>query len=412
MNLLSGYGSDASSASTKRVVRRAQLPGHAALLAAASSLQHSARADDDGPATKRAKGDSASRSKLMDFLPAPRHAVQDSGPGSAGGLGSGVGGGGSRRPLDFGSQPGSSSDPASSSAGVRPAGSSAGGSSSRGGPGSAAAPLPAGFFEPAAMTGGNEMYRTADDDPEQGTLAGHSSLHHPSHSAAAEDGDVVEAGTETGGLHGGSGVGSGQAYARSAMHAAAGSRWAGGSASASHHAGFEYHAQSQPAQASLGAGGSQHQQGRQQQQRQQFHDGGGSGGGSSGGAPARQAPEEMSADAMFEEAVRLETEKAVKRGHGKTIAPDIKFIEINQGQLTYMDPAARSAAEGTKTAIGPEYAAKQRAAAKAFEGDKLAKRKHQIGTLFHHSKMAELDNMEKRGHGTKTKGETQAKYGW
>lgn len=38
------------------------------------------------------------------------------------------------------------------------------------------------------------------------------------------------------------------------------------------------------------------------------------------------------------------------------IVPDIKFIEIKQQQLTHMDPSARSAAEGLRNAMGPEYA--------------------------------------------------------
>jgi len=40
------------------------------------------------------------------------------------------------------------------------------------------------------------------------------------------------------------------------------------------------------------------------------------------------------------------------------------------------------------------YAAKLRSEAKPFEGDRLSKRKHQIGTLFYNAKMKELEIME------------------
>lgn len=309
---------------------RAQLPSHAALLAAASSLKHSAHADDDGPASKRAKGDGITRSKLMDFLPAPKHAMHDF--GGASGLGSGVGGGGSRRPLessDLGGRShhlGSSLDPEFSSAGAGSTGSNQRGASA------AAAPLPAGFFDPAALTGNNEMYRAVDDvEVEAHVPAGRimdaapdgmhhqtdGKTHHQTSTARSHDAQTLD-GTAQPGLH--SDLGGGDASRHgSAMYSATAS--AGG---------FEYHARSQPAQASLGGNTQQHQQGRQQQQRQQYH-GGASSGGDAGGGSRGGASEEMSADAMFDEAVRLEREKAVKRGHGKQVSS--LFLTVKRFQV-------------------------------------------------------------------------------
>lgn len=45
-------------------------------------------------------------------------------------------------------------------------------------------------------------------------------------------------------------------------------------------------------------------------------------------------------------------------------------------------------------------------------GSKLAKRKHQIGTLYHEMKMNELKNLDTKSQGIRTKHETEAKYGW
>ena len=42
----------------------------------------------------------------------------------------------------------------------------------------------------------------------------------------------------------------------------------------------------------------------------------------------------------------------------------------------------------------------------------MAKRKHQIGTLYFNAKMQELEQLEARTQQMKTKKETQAKYGW
>jgi proline-rich protein PRCC len=43
---------------------------------------------------------------------------------------------------------------------------------------------------------------------------------------------------------------------------------------------------------------------------------------------------------------------------------------------------------------------------------KMAKRRHQISSLYHYTKQKELEQLEVRAAGSKTKAETQRKYGW
>jgi hypothetical protein len=47
-----------------------------------------------------------------------------------------------------------------------------------------------------------------------------------------------------------------------------------------------------------------------------------------------------------------------------------------------------------------------RRSAASFEGSKMARRKHQIGTLLFNARMQELDQLEKRTQGQKSKAET------
>lgn len=42
----------------------------------------------------------------------------------------------------------------------------------------------------------------------------------------------------------------------------------------------------------------------------------------------------------------------------------------------------------------------------------MAKRRHQIGSLYHYAKQKELEQLESRAQGSKSKAETQRKYGW
>lgn len=76
-----------------------------------------------------------------------------------------------------------------------------------------------------------------------------------------------------------------------------------------------------------------------------------------------------------------------------------------------MDPAKRAEAQGLNTAMGPGYAATLRKEA-GEAPDRMAKRKHQISTLYHQSKLKEMELLERKGQGVKSKSETQAKYGW
>lgn len=57
-------------------------------------------------------------------------------------------------------------------------------------------------------------------------------------------------------------------------------------------------------------------------------------------------------------------------------------------------------------------AAAMRMEAAPHEGNKMAKRKHQIGTLFFNAKMKELEILEGKATALKTKNETARKYGW
>ncbi|KAF5843841.1 hypothetical protein DUNSADRAFT_5078 [Dunaliella salina] len=115
--------------------------------------------------------------------------------------------------------------------------------------------------------------------------------------------------------------------------------------------------------------------------------------------------------ALFAQALMEEQERASKKGKGMDLS-GIQFKEVNQKDLTYVPAAAREAATNVRSALGPEYAAKLRSDAKPFEGDRLSKRKHQIGTLFYNAKMKELEIMEGKAHGMAQKGATAAKYGW
>jgi proline-rich protein PRCC len=62
--------------------------------------------------------------------------------------------------------------------------------------------------------------------------------------------------------------------------------------------------------------------------------------------------------------------------------------------------------------LGTDYALSLRSEAAPFAGNKMAKRKHQIGTLFHNARMNELKLMEQKAAGIKSKAETAGKYGW
>ncbi|KAI8471887.1 MAG: hypothetical protein J3K34DRAFT_416019 [Monoraphidium minutum] len=123
----------------------------------------------------------------------------------------------------------------------------------------------------------------------------------------------------------------------------------------------------------------------------------------------------MSAEeAALQAALQEEADRAARRGAGgaSAMAAAISFEEVNAAALKHVDPSRGAANEGMRAALGTGYAAQLRAAAAPFEGDKMAKRKHQIGTLFANAKLKELEILENRASGMKSKAETQGKYGW
>ncbi len=59
---------------------------------------------------------------------------------------------------------------------------------------------------------------------------------------------------------------------------------------------------------------------------------------------------------------------------------------MKQEKLKHVDPGKKEAANAARTAFGPDYEARLRKEAGALP-DKLARRKHQISSLFYQSKM-------------------------
>ncbi|CAD7696908.1 unnamed protein product [Ostreobium quekettii] len=90
----------------------------------------------------------------------------------------------------------------------------------------------------------------------------------------------------------------------------------------------------------------------------------------------------------------------------------IKFKEVKQADLTYMDPAVKESVNAANNPYGSTNAAQMRAEAAPFKASKFAKRKHQIGTLYYDMKMKEVEMASRKASGMKSKAETEAKYGW
>ena len=65
---------------------------------------------------------------------------------------------------------------------------------------------------------------------------------------------------------------------------------------------------------------------------------------------------------------------------------EVWALQVNQADLKYVNPAARAAAGGARAALGADYELKLRSEAGPMPG-KLAKRKHQISSLYHHAKI-------------------------
>jgi proline-rich protein PRCC len=78
-----------------------------------------------------------------------------------------------------------------------------------------------------------------------------------------------------------------------------------------------------------------------------------------------------------------------------------------------MAPGQRAELTAMRSALGDDYEARLKSdASKVGNVSKTAKRKHQLSSLYVQSKEQELEDMEKRATGAKTKSETQRKYGW
>ena len=92
------------------------------------------------------------------------------------------------------------------------------------------------------------------------------------------------------------------------------------------------------------------------------------------------------------------------------------LTSIAATDLTYMTPAAaaEAAAAGaaSRAALAAGRAAVGSGGGQLDEPSKMAKRKHQITSLFHAAKAREAEYGAGRAAGQKSKAETAAKYGW
>ncbi|KAM0841268.1 hypothetical protein ACQ4PT_059116 [Festuca glaucescens] len=86
----------------------------------------------------------------------------------------------------------------------------------------------------------------------------------------------------------------------------------------------------------------------------------------------------------------------------------MEILEVNQAELMKNRPR-EDKSKLTGLAFGPSYQATPSAKGKP---SKLAKRKHQIGSLYFDMRAKEMELNERRSKGVLTKAETQAKYGW
>eukprot|EP00951_Prasinocladus_malaysianus_P029443 scaffold271949_cov31-Prasinocladus_malaysianus.AAC.2 len=96
---------------------------------------------------------------------------------------------------------------------------------------------------------------------------------------------------------------------------------------------------------------------------------------------------------------------------GRKVGKAPAIVNISQEKLKYVPPQANAAANASTNAFGPQYQVQLRKEA-GEKGSKAARRKHQIGTLYHNMKMAELEALETKTKSQKSKAETARKYGW
>lgn len=91
----------------------------------------------------------------------------------------------------------------------------------------------------------------------------------------------------------------------------------------------------------------------------------------------------------------------------------VQFKEISADELRKTGHGPASDGDALRSALGPEYEDKLRTEAAKVGGiSSLAKKKHQLSSLFAQAKNQELEDLEKRSSGMRTKTETQRKYGW
>lgn len=94
-----------------------------------------------------------------------------------------------------------------------------------------------------------------------------------------------------------------------------------------------------------------------------------------------------------------------------SLSPTPLLLQVHAEQIRYMAPGQRAEVNALRNAFGSDYEAKLRQEA-GPDPTKLAKRRHQIGSLYHYAKQKELEQLEQRSQGAKSKAETQKKYGW
>jgi len=129
--------------------------------------------------------------------------------------------------------------------------------------------------------------------------------------------------------------------------------------------------------------------------------------GATGGAAGGQGVGPHSVEEAVMEAVREEHERRRRGKRARDEPPE--FVEVRQADLIGEGRVdSRSAAAN---ALGKEYIQNLRNNV-AEKGSGLARRRHQIGTLYRNAQVAEIEALEGRGTQTKSKRETTAKYGW
>ena len=126
------------------------------------------------------------------------------------------------------------------------------------------------------------------------------------------------------------------------------------------------------------------------------------------------APEVRTHTMPQEDAIEYSSQQAGIGDKGIDLPSGIQFKEVSAASLRYDGPgAAGGDSSALRSALGPEYETMLRAeASKIGHVPKMAKKKHQLSALFLHAKDQEIDQLEKRATGMKSKAETQRKYGW